>query len=77
MNPLRKGDDKISDMGLYQRLLEEREQETPKDHPMLRHFIERGVHSSGEGFWFKSLRSKYPEEYVRLMMEKTQQTLFR
>jgi hypothetical protein len=66
-------------MGLYQRLLEERERLDPGDdvHPILRHFIERGVHSPGEGFRFKSLRSKFPEDYRRLMEEKYQENLFR
>ena len=66
-------------MDLYQRLLEEREPSDPGEdvHPMLRHFIERGVHSPGEGMWFASLKRKYPHEYTRLMMEKAQQKLFR
>jgi hypothetical protein len=78
MNPLYdKGDDRIPTMDLYQRLLGEREQEQPKGHPMLRHFIERGVHSPGEGMYFRSLQYKYPEEYERLMLERVQQKLFR
>ena len=44
---------------------------------MLRHFVEIGVHSPGEVMWFASLKYKYPEVYERLMMEKTQQKLFR
>jgi hypothetical protein len=44
---------------------------------MIRHFIERGVHSPGEGMWFASLKRRYPQEYARLMMEKAQQKLFR
>jgi hypothetical protein len=64
-------------MGLYQRLLEERERELPKGHPAMRFFIERGVHSPGEGMYFRSLQYKYPEEYERLMLERVQQKLFR
>jgi hypothetical protein len=64
-------------MGLYQRLLEEREQEEPKGHTMLQHFIEKGVHSPGEGMLFASLKRKFPIEYERLMLGKTQQQLLR
>jgi hypothetical protein len=76
--PAKRGrDDKIPAMGFYQRLLEERDRRLPTSgHPMLRHFIERGVHSPGEGLWFKSLQFRFPEEYRRLLEEKYQENLF-
>jgi hypothetical protein len=40
-------------------------------------FESHGVHSPGEGMWFKSLQYTYPEEYERLMLGKTEQKLLR
>ena len=65
-------------MDLYEQILKERAEEGYRRDvlPMLRHYVENGARSMGDGMRFASLKRRYPEDYEYLMEEKVQRRLF-
>jgi hypothetical protein len=60
---------------LYERLLHEATGRDPAD-PVLRFYVERGVHDPGSAMRFHSLKKKHSADYERLLEERRQDKLF-
>ncbi len=61
--------------GLYERVLREATGRDPA-HPVLRFYVEHGVHDMGSAMRFLSLKRKNPRAYARLLEERRQGKLF-